>query len=209
MQYTFFPSEHHRMLKKWHRDGGDYALRFSYDLSPDSIVFDLGGYQGQWASDIYSRYRCQVIVFEPVKQFAERIRKRFLKNTDISVFQFGLGKTSRRETINICGDGSSIFKDSAMKEQIQIIDVVEYITGQDISRIDLMKVNIEGGEYELLERLIESRLIRIISSIQVQFHNISNDSSARMARIQNRLRETHHPIYQYRFVWENWCRNET
>jgi FkbM family methyltransferase len=196
------------MLKKWYADGGDYALRFNYNLTPKSLVLDIGGYEGQWASDIYSRYCCKVIVFEPVKEFAERIRKRFSKNPDISVLQFGLGKVSRIETIGICSDGSSISKVSNQNERIQIVDVADYITSQNISKIDLMKVNVEGAEYELLERLIETDLCRIISNIQVQFHNISKESSDRMERIQKCLRDTHYATYQYRFLWENWVRND-
>ena len=39
----------------WVRDRGDQTLRLDYDLAAASIVFDLGGYEGQWASDIFGR----------------------------------------------------------------------------------------------------------------------------------------------------------
>jgi hypothetical protein len=70
-----------------------------------------------------------------------------------------------------------------------------------------MKVNIEGGEYELLERLIDTDLVRAIGDIQVQFHNFWPEAASRMENVQNGLRRTHTPTYQYRFVWENWRRN--
>ena len=50
-------------------------------------------------------------------------------------------------------------------------------SGFDVEDLDnlkvnaLMKINIEGGEFELLERLLETRLISRIENIQVQFHN--------------------------------------
>jgi FkbM family methyltransferase len=203
---VFFPTELQRELKKWRLDGGDKGLRLNYDLTPDSFVLDIGGYEGQWASDIYSRYRCRIYVFEPVHEFAERIQKRFSRNPDISVLRLGLGGFSRKETISLCKDGSSIFRNSGNKQEIQIVDIAEWIKGQNIAGIDLMKVNIEGGEYELLERLVETGLIRAVKNIQVQFHKIAKDSGSRMERIQTRLRNTHHPTYQYRFVWENWAR---
>lgn len=208
LRRVFFPTEHQRMVKKWRFDDGNNGFRFNYDLTLDSLVLDVGGYEGQWASDIYSMYRCRIYVFEPVYEFAERIQKRFLKNPDISVLQFGLGGFSRKETISLCKDGSSIFRDSDNKQEIQIVDVAIWIADQNITEIGLMKVNIEGGEYELLEKLIETGLIRILKNIQVQFHNVARDSGNRMEQIQKRLRETHHPTYQYRFVWENWARTE-
>jgi FkbM family methyltransferase len=209
LQYIFFPTEHQKILNKWYADGGDVRFRFNYDLTSDSLVFDIGGYEGRWASDIYSRYCCRVFVFEPVSEFAEQIQTRFLRNPNIKVLQFGLGKNSRTEVISICGDGSSIFRNSNKKQKIQIVDVAEWIESHGITEIDLMKVNIEGGEYELLERLIETDLIRIVRNIQVQFHKIERESSARMERIQERLRETHYLTYQYKFCWENWVRTQS
>jgi hypothetical protein len=37
-----------------------------YDLNADSVCIDIGGYEGQWASDIFGRYGCTIHVFEPV-----------------------------------------------------------------------------------------------------------------------------------------------
>ena len=69
----FFPSQHQVLVRQWYIDGGDYELRFNYNLVEESIVLDLGGYQGQFASDLFSRYRCRIFVFEPVRKFSEQI----------------------------------------------------------------------------------------------------------------------------------------
>jgi len=200
----FFPSKERLMARRWQEDGGDYAFRFNYNLDKDSIIFDLGGYEGQWASDIFSRYRCNVYIFEPVKSFAEKIHKRFQNNEKIKVFEYGLGSTSRLETISIDADGSSLFRESDNTEQIEIVDVKNWLEENSIAYIDLIKINIEGGEYELLDRLIETNLINMINNIQVQFHNIENDSKSHMIKIQEALAYSHKPTYQYEFVWENW-----
>ena len=41
---------------QWFKDNGDKTHRLNYNLNEKSIVFDLGGYEGQWASDIFSKY---------------------------------------------------------------------------------------------------------------------------------------------------------
>jgi FkbM family methyltransferase len=198
--------KHRLMVRKWWANGGDHALRFDYDLNEESVVLDLGGYKGQWASDLFSRYRCRIFVFEPVRAFAEQIERRFRKNDRIEVLQYGLGGSSKTQTIHICADASSTFGGSSNKEEIRIVDAKDWISERRIGRIDLIKINIEGGEYELLERLIETRLIEMIENIQVQFHDIAADSRLRMQQIQDHLRTTHEPTYQYEFVWENWAR---
>jgi hypothetical protein len=69
-----------------------------------------------------------------------------------------------------------------------------------------MKVNIEGGEYDLLDHLIESGLIQRVRWLQVQFHDFVPNAAERMRAIQDRLRATHEPEWQHEFVWESWRR---
>ena len=198
--------EYRRTVAQWYADGGDLRFRFDYELTPDSLVLDLGGYEGQWASDLYARQRCRIKVFEPVPEFAAAIRERFRRNPDIEVFAFALGATPRRETISLGGASSSAYKSKAQKAEIEYVDVEQWFSTHGVDSVRLMKINIEGGEYELLERMIERGLTRRVQDIQVQFHNFSVDSAARMAAIQAALEATHVPTYRYRFVWENWRR---
>ena len=74
LRLTFFPTRQDRELARWHADRGDELLRLDYPLSAQSLVFDLGGYKGQWASDIFGRFACRVLVFEPIVPFADAIQ---------------------------------------------------------------------------------------------------------------------------------------
>ena len=89
--FAIYESEHEKAFDARQQVDGDATLRLDYPLAHDSIVFDLGGFKGQWASDIYSRYRSKIYVFEFVPAFAEKIRKRFTGNPDIVVYPYGLG----------------------------------------------------------------------------------------------------------------------
>jgi FkbM family methyltransferase len=199
-----FPTQHDREIRRYFSDGGDEIFRYDFDLNEDSIVLDLGGFKGQWSSDIYARYNCNIMVFEPVRLFYTKISERFQKNKRIKVFNLALGGSMRQETINICEDGSSIFGQSQLKETIEVEDIATFLNHQNIKKVDLIKINIEGGEYEVLTRLIETGIINNIKQIQVQFHNVEKDSVSKMERICHELRETHVPTFQYKFVWENW-----
>ena len=204
LRARFFPSDKMKQKMKWDSDYGDEELRQQYDLSRDSIVLDVGGYKGQWASDIYSRYRCTIHVFEPVSDFASEIAKRFASNPAITVHGVGLGSESREERISISADGSSIFRKDGIAESIELVDICAWLDHAGIQTVDLIKINIEGGEYELLDRLVETGRIHQMKNIQVQFHDIHRDSEARMAAIQTSLQKTHVLTYQYKFIWENW-----
>jgi hypothetical protein len=77
-----------------------------------------------------------------------------------------------------------------------------YALGADPIVLDLPKVNIEGGEYELLERLIDTGLIGRIENLQIQLHDVAPDSARRMKRNHAGLKNTHAPVHQYRVVGE-------
>jgi FkbM family methyltransferase len=205
---NLFASEMEKTVAKWHESDGDNTLRLSYDnLDENSIVLDLGGYKGEWTSHIFSKYLCTVYVFEPVSDFNRQINDRFRKNQKIKVFPFGLGKKNQEETIYLQSAATSVFKKRGKPEIIAIRKYDEFLKENKISKIDLLKINIEGSEYDLLEFIIENKLAEQITDIQVQFHSFVKDAFVRMKKIQSKLSETHSLTYQYPFVWENWRLN--
>jgi FkbM family methyltransferase len=191
----------------WFKVQGDKTLRLDYDLNSESVVLDLGGYEGQWASDIVARYCCSIHILEPVPSFADNIKKRFNKNSKIKVHEFGLGKETMQTNIGLSNDGSSIFNTSHNLVEIKIIRAIDFFRDNVLSTIDLIKINIEGAEYDLLEHLIETDYIKNITNLQIQFHENVPNAEQRMLAIQKNLEKTHHLTYHFHFVWENWVRN--
>lgn len=192
-------------LMRWKEDEGEKFLRFNYpQLNPSSIVFDLGGYEGQWASDIYSMKKCNVYVFEPYIPFFNKIKHRFQQNQDIKVFPFGLGAEDKQDLISIDADATSTFKKGDEQSQIEIRDIEDFLRKEKLEKIDLMKINIEGGEYDLLSKLLASDLAKNVSNLQIQFHDFVPNATDRMEEIQRQLAKTHELTYQYSFLWENW-----
>jgi FkbM family methyltransferase len=200
----FYRSEQQRRVIPWFRDKGDETLRLDYDLNEKSVVFDVGGYEGKWASDIFSRYACSIYVFEPVPHFAANITRRFVRNPRVKVFDFGLAGITRAAQIAVDKDASSVFRQTGSMEEIRLVRACDFINSNDISNIDLMKINIEGEEYDLLDHLLDCGLTKRITNIQVQFHDFVPNAEERMNKIQERLSKTHSLTYQYPFVWENW-----
>lgn len=188
----------------WIRDNGDKTHRLQYDLSEQSLVIDIGGYEGQWASDIFSMYCCQIHIFEPVPEYAQNIKRRFERNSHISVHKFGLASNDTITSIAVTGDSSSRYKNGGEMVSIQLMMASKFFEESNISSVDLMKINIEGGEYDLLEHLISTNLVKNIRNLQIQFHDFFPDAKERMRKIQDALQRTHRLTYQYEFVWENW-----
>lgn len=205
-----FWKAHVRAQIKFWEDQGDNVLRFAYDLNQDSVVFDLGGYVGEFAQEIVDKYDCYVYIFEPVSDYAEKIRERFQNSHKVKVYNFGLEEKNSKEILYMHNDGSSVYKnkDAAEKVEIEYRCISEFLKENDIKNINLMKVNIEGGEYSLMEHLIKTGEIHIIENLQIQFHNIKKlHARRRQKAIRNGLEKTHELLWSYRpFVFDSWKR---
>jgi FkbM family methyltransferase len=189
---------------RWLSDQGDASLRLNYDLDDKSVVFDLGGYKGDWAAAILHRYKSNIYIFEPVKDFYAGINKKFIGNPKIHMFEYGLGNKEETLSISLTTDSSSVFNVEGVKETIQLKSLVDFIRTNEIEHVDLMKINIEGGEYDLLEDVLLHDQAGVFNDIQVQFHRFIPNCIERRNAIREGLSKTHELTYDYEFVWENW-----
>lgn len=193
-----------REVRRWFKDRGDQTLRLDYPLRGDSLVLDVGAYRGDFAHAIYQRFGCRVLLFEPVAEFYEHCVERFRAVPSIEVYEYGLGAKDASLPIDVKGDGSSFVKLHAPQRWASIKRADRVFEELGLDRIDLMKINIEGGEYGLLELLISSGWIRRIRFLQIQFHNFFPDAAERRQAIRAKLGTSHEEMWNYEFVWESW-----
>ena len=193
-----------RELARWQNDNGPTTHFVQYDLTPESICFDVGAYIGQYAQLINDRYSCQVFCFEPVREHFDQLVHRLQGRPGIHCFNVGLGPEDTDQIIAINADSSSLYclGDHVELVTIRSIDAVMRETG--VEHVDLIKINIEGGEYSLLDHCLGTGLITRFRNIQVQFHDFFPDAVHRRNTIRDKLSLTHDITYDYEFVWENW-----
>ncbi len=190
----------------WFECSGDSTLRLDYKLDENSLVIDLGGYEGEWSANIFCKYSSNILIFEPVLEFYSNIVRRFSHNKKIKVFNFGLASVEKKERLSLLENSTSFYKKSDNSIEVIFKNAEDFFISNQIKNVDLIKINIEGGEYEFLEKLIQSNLITLFDNLQIQFHDFVPDAYNRMKLIQNELLKTHYLTYSFEFVWENWKR---
>lgn len=177
-----------------------------FDIPKESpIIFDIGGYKGDWTNIALSYYKNpRVYIFEPVKKFYEEIKERFKDNINIKVYNFGLSDKNRKEYISIDSDSSSVFLNKGNIEQIELKNIVEFLFEEKIFNVDLVKINIEGEEYRLLESLIETPELLIFKNLLIQFHSFVENYSERRKNIRKKISTLYTEIFNYEMVFEGW-----
>ena len=196
---------YNRELKRLLEDMGEQTKRYNYDLTKNSLVMDIGGFVGDWSHKMVSMYNPYIYIFEPVKKYFAIIKNQFRNNPKVKTFNMGVSNKEGVSKININRAGSSsFFKKGDDTEKIFLIDIASFFKQNKIKKIDVLKINAEGAEYEILERLIETGLVKSCKNIQVQFHKINKSSVIRREKIINELKKTHSQTYNYLFIYENW-----
>lgn len=176
-------------------------FRLQYPLSERSLVLDAGAFRGDFIDWCRKRWDCRVRAFEPCAEFADGVTRRFHGDAKVRLCRFGLSDKTEQAVLSVQGDATSVFATSAdaVPEVITLLDVADVFSDPDLQSVDLFKINIEGGEYPLLDRMIHAELIERIRYLQIQFHGFG---SANPGVDRDKIRKALHRTHD-----EEWCVN--
>lgn len=192
---------------RWISENRQHDFRHRYDLGENAVIFDCGGYDGEWANKMALMYpSASIYIFEVVPSYCAALNDRFSGNKNIHVFDFGLGKSDGSIDIAVDGVASSEFltKEDTKSVTGRIKKFGSFIHEHDLHQIDLLKMNIEGGEYDLLISILDDNFALNCLNIQVQFHNYGQWCVEKRELIRKRLKVTHFLTYDFAWNFENW-----
>ena len=197
-----------RVARLWEADGGHHGTRFDFDVTEDDVILDVGGFDGNFAADFLDRHDPGAIhVFEPLGRVQDAIEERFADDDRVVLHEYGLGGWTRDEEMAVAGSSSSLYRSSTGDtERVEIRDVAAVLDELGHEHVELLKLNAEGAEYEILNRLFETGDVDRFGNIQVSFHHVVDEPERRRNAIRGQLEATHELSYDYEFVMEEWTR---
>ena len=193
-------------LGDFYRAGGGELLTSGLDVTSDEHVIDAGGFEGTWTADMLTRYGCSVLLFEPVPTAAAQLRKRFGQNRRVRIEQFAIGRSVGKMSIDLAGESSSLFTSSGYSDKtvVEVVDVAEVVS--NFEEVACLKLNIKGGEYDVLERLLEQGLLARVRNVLVQFHPFVDGHGNRRNAILRSISKTHETVFEFGYIWQLWRR---
>lgn len=170
------------------------------ELNETSIVIDAGGYEGEFIDQILEKSICNIHVYEPNASFFQKLKAKY-KNKNIKINHLALSDKTCKVNLSNNDNASSILDNGEVGSQVsQACDVHEEF--QKYREIDLLKLNIEGAEYQVLNRLVDTNSISKINFILVQFHEEHDLDHLKRNHVIKKLEKTHKVIFSYDYVWE-------
>jgi FkbM family methyltransferase len=165
----------------WDMHAETNAARAFLTGIPRPVVFDVGANKGKW-SQMLSEAIPQLMdlyLFEPQETCRERIARRTIRGT-VKVFQFGLsdrdGTAEFFSSSPTSGEASlyqrreSYFAEMVTTSQsIELRRVDSVVRELGIPHIDLLKIDVEGGELDVLSGAKEMLAGHSISTIAFEF----------------------------------------
>jgi FkbM family methyltransferase len=194
-----YPSEE---LMNWFENENDYHLLRNFDLNENSLVVDIGCYNGTWLKDMYCKYRCNCIGVEPITEYYESTNRILTDINKIKLYNYGLSVEShiKKTQMNMAGDASRL---DVNHNPISVkMECAKDFFDSIKTNIDVLQINIEGYEYQLIPFLMKNDILSKVKNLQIQFHNFYSNSEKEMNNIISALQTIGFKTkFNYPFVW--------
>lgn len=121
-----------------------------HEVKAGDIVFDIGSSVGPFVHSIRDKKAKKIICLEPHKELFQTLSKNTKDIDNVTLINKGIGITDGKEVQYGLFDADRI--DTAEEENGQEIDTISWRTllkENEIDYIDFMKIDCEGGEYDI------------------------------------------------------------
>jgi FkbM family methyltransferase len=189
---------------------GHFSIDWPH-VNENSIVWEIGGYEGRWALAMAEKYNPQLHIFEPQTWAADNAREK-LTGYNAKVYQFALWTHNSEMQINNYGrDGASLVNpDGPDPHMVLAVDVYPFFIGvptkDPIREVDLCQMNIEGGEFVLLPYMIGMGIMPHIKYFWCQWHPFVASAREKWDQIRQMLDATHELYWDYGRTAQAWKR---
>jgi FkbM family methyltransferase len=158
--------------------------RFLDDLSPKGIAIDCGANVGS-ISERMAKTGARVYAFEPNPHAFQKLKERLENFENVTCINKGVWDRNASGKLYLHNEASKdeefwSFASSIIKEksnvdpghsiEIQLVDLCEFIENLD-QPVDLLKMDIEGAEYDILEKFLEKHLHHKVRMTLVETHD--------------------------------------
>jgi FkbM family methyltransferase len=142
-----------------------------------AVVFDVGANVGDWTGGILrianrANIAARVHAFEPCGDTFKLLQARYRDNQDVCLVQRACARTAGSAQMHVYGKflgtnslAGPIDERPAESEEVQLTTLDLYCQAARIERIDLLKIDAEGFDFEVMvgaSRMLDRKAIRVL-----------------------------------------------
>lgn len=200
----FFKNTQTKEFLQFISDGGDTVIFKNIMLNKDSVVIDGGGFNGEFTDEILKKTFHKIYIYEPDTNFYNDLLKKYKFEKKVEILNLAL--FNKEQTINLSknSNASSIMENSEDGTKVKAVDISKEF--KKYKDIDLLKLNIEGAEYDVISRLIETQEINKVKYLLVQFHKEHDLDGLKFQNINLEILKNYNIVFNYKYVWSLFIR---
>ena len=148
------------------------------DVEEGDVVVDVGFNFGVFSLGALYKGASKIYGFEPNKDIYEKLKK-YPNQDKVQIFNYAV--SNKYDTVQFNEGyntlGSSITftgGDTKKTYDVEVIDLYDFLIKNDITKIDFLKIDCEGEEYNIFQSIPDEFLGKI-NKIHVEFHNNLNN----------------------------------
>lgn len=147
----------------------------------DGVILDVGAHAGYFSLwTVAQNDKAKIFALEPVKDNFDLLKKNIAENKfkNIKPQEVALSKETGKINIFLSEDSHnhSLLPISENSVKVKSVSFEDFIKKNKIKKISLMKMDIEGGEYEIFENSI-SEISAKVENIFLEYHQTESRNS--------------------------------
>ncbi|NUJ97701.1 FkbM family methyltransferase [Candidatus Gracilibacteria bacterium] len=177
-------------------ESGEYAFLDSF-FSESKIIVDVGGHKGFFSLYAFSKgFSGKIYFFEPIEENFKEAQKN-LENFKSHIYFYNKGISNKdyigemyynsEKTMQSSVFNHSFLCNSGEKREREFINISNFFEEKNFSKfVDILKIDIEGYEFELLEN-IDERFLKKVQILVIEYHEIFDDENKKKEKIIQKL----------------------
>lgn len=136
-----------------------------FKINKGDIVVDVGAHVGIFTKKALNAGASRVLAIEPDPMFVKELTQ--IKSDKLQVFQLAIANKNGNSTITSDGNANEIGKGDV---QISTITFEDFHEHQNLFKIDFLKIDCEGGEYDIFTPNNIKWISKNVKNITGEFH---------------------------------------
>ena len=179
------------LLEIWYQNV--YRIGEFYSPKKGDVIVDIGAHVGFFATFVArKKMDCKVICIEASKENFKCLEENIKSFENITTYNLALGSNHGWiKTVidtNRSIDARVVQVDDEEPDSTELLPVNELYKLTKSQKINLMKMDIEGAEFEIF-KVIDDSMIASIEKLSMEYHD--NLKPGTLKLLENRLRATH------------------
>jgi FkbM family methyltransferase len=154
----------------------------------DFVVIDIGACVGEFFKQYLDKPNVIIHAFEPLKVNFQYLQENY-SDPRVKLYPWAVSNfdgesnfykkfkvvNGKRQYDYVTCAGSSLKQDKknvdpSVFEKVKVIKISTFVRQNDIKKIDVLKIDVEGSEYDVIEDVLESHLYEIADFIHYEDH---------------------------------------